>query len=359
MTAYRCALVLTLLLGVPSATWAQLDCVVPTDESTSGSGLALGSPALAPIRRAALAADAVVKRNARFVNGARPVRVRTKIQYSHAAPWTASVFIGVYNREAWVGRCGISPFADRGGGLRDGSVLITINEPRAFLGYPVGGDAELEAFEAPPLVGRVAGFAEYKDATGTALLLSSTVAAPWTAVTIADAIGVAERRLRERQSAWEREKQRPWMTESKVQQCYQTMKAVDAARADETCAPVRKARQDEQHERPAREAAGDARFTAERQALRAYRASFSAQELRHAARPNGMPPGAGFRADDPTSPALVTVDPAFRRLDPLRVHVIYVARVVGTPADSVPGRYQWMVQSLEAIDYAALGALLD
>lgn len=153
----------------PAAAFAQLDCVVPTQERAPVRGLSLRGPGLAPIRQAALAVEAIVRRNA------------------------------------------------------------------------TGGDAELEAFEAPKLVGQVAGFPIYKDATGTTVMLSRTKAAPWIPVTIAEALDVEARRLDESYREWLREKARPRITETKVQRCYDTMKTVDGSRAEEACGPIRRA----------------------------------------------------------------------------------------------------------------------
>lgn len=307
-----------LVAGTAAPAFAQLDCIVPTLERSSGSGLTLRSPALAPIRAAALAVEAVVKRNAVFMAGARPVRVRTKIEYSHDEPWTANVYTGVYNETAWLGRCDLSPFADRGGGLRDGTLLVTLNEPRTLLGNPVGGDAELEAFEAPALVGRVAGFPEYAHALGTFVMLSDTGTAPWIPVTIAEALDVEERRLREMHREWARREAR--------------YPGQDAGTGDALAAQV--------------------------EDLRVYRASFSARQLQGPASPNGRRPSGITRVDDQSGRALVKVDPAYRRLDPNRVHLIFVARTVGPAADPVPGRHSWMQRAVDRLDYAALAALL-
>lgn len=348
-----------LLLCTSSAASAQLNCMVPTRERLSGGGIPLNSAALAPIRRAAQAAEAIVKRDTSLMVGARPVRVRTTIDYAPERPWTANVFTGVYNEEAWVGACDLSPFADRGGGLRDGTLRITINEPRAFLGYPSGGDSELEAFEAPELTGYVAGFPVYRDATGTSVLIVNPGLSPWIPVTIAEALAHEERRLKAAQGEWVREKARPWITAAKVQQCYDTMKAVAPALVEDACAPVRQARADEQAQRPKREADTDADFAARYEDLRAYRAAFTAQQLQEPASPNGRRPSGIARVDDPGGLRLVKVNPAFRLLHSQHVHLLGVHRVVGPATDPVAGRHAWMMRSVEALDYAALAALLE
>jgi hypothetical protein len=352
--AALCALVLTL----PSLASAQLDCVVPTRESTSGSGLSVNSPALAPIRKSALAVEAIVKSNQRFMTGARPIRVRTTIQYSHEAPWTAIVFTGAYNREAWVGECELSPNADRGGGLRDAAIGVAINEPRGLLGFPVG-DVQLEVFEAPQSVAPTAGYPTFRNAIGDTIVLSSTGAMPWIAVTIAEALDFEERRLSERQAEWERERNQPGLSEAKVQKCFDDMKKINPAMAEDACGGLRAALKDQQQQRSQREAQMDAQLNAQRDDLRTYRASLSAMQLQSPARPNGTRDSGIGRVDDPDGRERVKVDPAFRQLDPNVIHVLYVSPETAMSTDTVPGRYQWLKESTAAIDYAALARLLE
>jgi hypothetical protein len=65
------------LLLLPSLASAQLDCIVPTREE----GYEASRPGAEAIRRAARAIEAIVKRNALFMAGNEPVRVRTSISY--------------------------------------------------------------------------------------------------------------------------------------------------------------------------------------------------------------------------------------------------------------------------------------
>ena len=148
---------LSLLFLLPSLASAQLDCIVPTREE----GYEANRPNAEAIRRAARAVEAIVKRNALFMAGNEPVRVRTSISY-HGDRWlSASVITTAYNKKAWVGEgCEVSKFADRGGGLSDGQIAVYINDPDAMLGGKVG-DSELPARLAPRRVGELAGFPLY------------------------------------------------------------------------------------------------------------------------------------------------------------------------------------------------------
>jgi hypothetical protein len=346
------------LLIFPLLASAQLDCIVPTREDTSGSGLSVSSPVLAPIRRAALAVEAIIKSNASFMAGARPVRVRTTIQYSHDAPWTANIFTAAYNQAAWVGKCGLSPYADRGGGLRDGTISVYINEPRGLLGFPVI-DKPFEVFEAPKSVAPTAGFPTFRGEVGATIALSASGAMPWIPITISEQLDYEERRLRERLAEWEHEKDKPGVSASKVAKCFTDMKKINPAMAEDACGGLRAALKDQQEQRSQREAQMDAQLGAQRDDLRDYRASFSAAQLQSPARPDGNRDSGIGRVDHPDGPMRVKVDPAYRQLDPDRVHLIYVSPETAMPTDTVPGRYQWMKASSEAIDYAALAKLLE
>ena len=214
------AFALGLLVGLPSIAAAQLDCQVPTRERVSTG--TLNSPALAPIRKMALAVEAIVKRNAVFMAGKRPIRVRTTIDYALDQPRTAIVNVKAYNKEAWIaGECDVIPEADRGGGVSDGAIHIVINDPRTFFGGSLG-DAEMEAFEEPARTGEVAGFPEYSG--DIASLMSEGGRVPWTPVTVSQALDREERRLRARQDEWAKQKERPWLSEAKIQESYELLK---------------------------------------------------------------------------------------------------------------------------------------
>ena len=341
-----------LLVCLPSMAAAQLDCQVPTRERVSTG--TLNNPALAPIRKIALAVEAIVKNNAVFMAGVRPIRMRTTIDYALDQPRTAIVNVKVYNKEAWVaGKCDVIPEADRGGGVSDGAIHIVINDPRTFFGGSLG-DSEMEVYEEPVRTGEVAGFPEYG---GTYVLMSEGGRVPWIPVTIAQALDREERRLRARQAEWAKQKERPWLSEAKIQESYELLKKINPAAADEQRAAMMAVVQEEKVRRPKLEAEGDAALAKEASELAAYRATFSAQQLQGQASPGAIRPGGGVRVDDPKGRRMVTVDPAFAKLPADRVHLMRVFRG-GVAQDPVPGRYAWQRQSNDALDYAALAALL-
>lgn len=82
-------------------------------------------PGATELQRAARAVTAIVQQNAVFMQGNKPVRVRTTINYGGWDRQSASVVTTAYNKKAWLaGGCTLSKFADRGGGLSDGTIAI-------------------------------------------------------------------------------------------------------------------------------------------------------------------------------------------------------------------------------------------
>jgi hypothetical protein len=147
------------------------------------------------------------------------------------------------------------------------------------------------------------------------------------------------------------------MSEAKVQETHKLLKKINPAAADQQRTAMMAMVQEEKLRRPKLEAEGDAALAKEAAELAAYRASFSAQQLQGQASPGAIRPRGGVRVDDPKGRKMVTVDPAFAKLPADRVHLIRVFRG-GVAQDPVPGRYAWQRQSNDALDYAALAALL-
>jgi len=348
----RITLTLLSVVLVPSLAHAQLDCMISTRERVSTLP-GPTSPVLAPFRRLVHAAEAIVKRNEMFLDGARAIRVRTTIDFADARPRVATVNTVAYNEGAWVsGRCAVIAQADRGGSISDGGIHLVINDPRAFLGA-ADNDGVLESFAEPLRTGDVAGFPEYN---GMYILLSASRRVPWIPVTVADALDREARRIERSRTDWEREKAQPWLTEARIEESYEFMKKIDARAADENRAAMLGVLEEEQARRPQMEAAHDARLATQADDLRAYRSSFSAEQLGEPARIGAFPDGT-VRVDDPKGRRLVKVDPATADLDPDRIHFIRVF-ASGVPADPVPGRFAWMERSKAAIDLAALHALM-
>jgi hypothetical protein len=327
---------LSLLFLVPSLAAAQLDCIVPTREE----GYEASRPNAEAIRRAARAVEAIVKRNALFMAGNEPVRVRTSISY-HGLDWlSASVITTAYNKKAWVGEgCQVSKFADRGGGLSDGQIAIYINDPDAMLGGKVG-DSQLPARLAPRRVGEVAGFALYgrgEDAD-TMVMMSSSTELPWVAVTIAEALDWREREIAEREANWQKQSGSAGKAEAQLRAAYENMKKVNPAAAEDMRVrmerDIAKMRADEARVH----AKSNDAVASTRAEFDAYRASFSAAQLREPATISGaVYRKTVMRVDDPKGRPMVRVNTAVAERDPGRIKLLVIPQnSVATDED-----HQW------------------
>jgi hypothetical protein len=343
-----------LVVLLPSIASAQLDCIVPTREE----GYEASRPNAEAIRRAARAVEAIVKRNALFMAGNEPVRVRTSISY-HGDRWlSASVITTAYNRKAWVGEgCQVSKFADRGGGLSDGQIAVYINDPDAMLGGKVG-DSKLPARLAPRREGELAGFPLYGrgDDADTMVMMSASSELPWVPVTIADALDWREREIAQREASWQKESGSAGKAEAQLRAAYENMKKVNPAAAEDMRVrmerDIAKMRADEArvHAKSNDAVAGT------RAEFDAYRASFSAAQLREPATISGaVYRKTVMRVDDPKGRPMVRVNTAVAERDPGRIKLFVIPQnSVATDED-----HPWQVASRNALDYAALAALLE
>jgi hypothetical protein len=351
----RALSILSLLLFFPSFASAQLDCIVPTREE----GYDASRPGAEGMRRAARAIEAIVKRNSVFMAGNEPVRVRTSISY-HGDRWlSASVITTAYNTKAWVGEgCQVSRFADRGGGLSDGQIAVYINDPDAMLGGKVG-DSELPARLAPRGVGELAGFPLYgrgEDAADTMVMMISSSELPWTPVTIAEALDWREREIAEREASWQKQSGSAGQAEAQLRAAYENMKKVNPAAAEDMRVrmerDIAKMRADEAHVH----AKSNDAVAGARAEFDAYRASFSAAQLREPATISAATyRKTVMRVDDPKGRPIVQINAALAQRDPGRIKLLVIPQYsVATDEDHV-----WQVASRNALDYAALAALLE
>ncbi len=346
---------LAILLVLPSLASAQLDCIVPTREE----GYEANRPGAEAVRRIARAIEAIVKRNALFMAGNEPVRVRTSISYYGGRWLSASVITTAYNKKAWVGDgCQISKFSDRGGGLSDGQIAVYINDPDAMLGGKVG-DSQLPARLAPRRVGELAGFPLYgrgEDAANTMVMISSSRELPWMPVTIAQALDWRERDIVEREVSWQKQSATKGRAETQMRAAYENMKKLDPAGAEKMRVKMERDLEKMRADEERVHAQSNDAVTNTRSAFDAYRASFSATQLREPATISGE----AFRkviqrVDDPKGRPIVQVDTAAALGDPSRMRLLVIPQYsVATDED-----HEWQVASRKALDYAALAALLS
>jgi hypothetical protein len=345
-----------LIAALPTLVHAQLDCVVKTREE----GFDPKQPGAAELQRAARAAAAIVQKNAVFMAGNKPVRVRTSISYGGWDRQSASVITGAYNQKAWLaGGCEINKFADRGGGLRDGVIAVYINEPSSLLGGQLG-DAQLKVSRLPTLLGNVAGFPTYAaggDAQNPRMLLSRAGYQPWVSVTVAEVLDWRERELNKREQEYQAATQPndSQFDETKIEQIYRDMKQVNAAEAEKTRTQLLAALQ-QSRARNAKSGAADL-LAKQRSSFDAYRASFTPAQLAaqgsisHAMTRDGV-----VRVDDPAGTLLAKIDPRYALKNPAGIHIVVVSLAQLPKTDP---NYAWFQTSLEALDYTALSKLLS
>jgi hypothetical protein len=348
------ALAFLLLCLAPAAALAELDCIVPTREE----GYEARRPGAESMRRAALAIEAIVKRNAVFMAGNEPVRVRTSISYYGGQSLAASVITTAYNRKAWVGgACQVSQFADRGGGLADGQIAVYINDPDSMLGGQVG-DNQLPARLAPRRVGELAGFPLYgrgDDAADTMVMLSASADPPWKPVTIAEALDWRERDIARREADWQKQSAQAGRAEAQLRAAYENMRKVDPVGAEKMRARMERDIERLRTDEVRVHAQASAAVANTRKGFDQYRASFTAAQLRGPATISGkMAFNVVQRVDDPDGRPMVRVDPGAMR-DPQRIRLLVIPQYsVATDED-----HPWQVASRQGLDYRALAALLD
>lgn len=354
---WRKSILAVLILLLPASAWAQLDCILPTREQ----GFDARRPGAQALRRAAQATTAILQRNAVFLAGHRPLRVRTTIDYYGWDHLSASVIITAYNQKAWLaGGCKVSKFADRGGGLRDAVIAIYLNDPGSMLGGRLGDDV-LHASYAPHPRGQFAGFPMYAVAGPEGdprVLLSRAGYQPWVAVTVAEALAWQERDLvrRERDSAAGVRSGNEALDEAKIQKIYSEMAKVNAAEAEKFRAQMLAWLPRMRANQAAQISSAKAAMTQQRAQFDAYRASLTPAQLSAQARLGGAAPdGHVVRLEHPSGRPLAKIDPDFARRDPGRIHIISVALTAS--AKTGPG-HAWLQSSYEALDFAALAGLL-
>jgi ElaB/YqjD/DUF883 family membrane-anchored ribosome-binding protein len=314
-----------LVLLIPMTVHAQLDCIVSTREL----GFEANRPGAESLRRAARAVEAITKKNAVLMAGNKPVRVRTTISY-YGWDWlSASVITTAYNKTAWIeGGCKVSPNADRGRSLADGSIAIFINDPDAMLGGQIG-DAELHASRLPRRLTTMAGFPVYAvggNEQNPRALLTRSGYLPWTQVTEPEIVAWQARKNQPRQSSGSD------FDEAKIEEIVREMKKVNAVEAEKArvqmMAALAKMREQ------------SARQNARAAELEAARAKVLEEQTKK------------FVDETP----LAKVDPGYVRRNPNQIHLIVVGLA---PQPKTDPEYEWQQASYEALNFAALMALVE
>lgn len=350
-------LLLALLALAPPTAQAELDCIVPTRER----GFDPKAPGAEAVRRAARAAAAITQRNAVFMAGDQPVRIRTTIDYSGIDDAQVQVITTAYNRKAWLaGGCKVSAGADRGGGMSDGQIAIYLNTPESLFGGQLG-DRELQATGAPLPAGTYAGHPVYLaggNAANPRVLLSRNGYRPWVLVSAGELLEWYERDLKKDEDDFAKAQQDPvGLDEAQIERIYADTKKLDPVMAEKTRASMLATLAKLRAEAPRQQAKAAAQFAKRRAAFDAYRASLTPAQRAAPGTISGATTRDGARrVDDPAGTQLARVDPAWAKRDPGRIRLVVVSIA---PQPKTDPRYAWQKASQEALDYDALAALLD
>jgi hypothetical protein len=211
---------------------------------------------------------------------------------------------------------------------------------------------------APRRVGELAGFPLYGrgDDADTMVMMSSWTELPWVPVTIAEALDWREREIAEREASWQKQSGSAGKAEAQLRAAYDNMKKVNPAAAEDMRVrmerDIAKMRADEARVH----AKSNDAIASTRAEFDAYRASFTAAQLSEPATISGaVYRKTVMRVDDPKGRPMVRVSTAVAERDPGRIKLFVIPQnSVATDED-----HQWQVASRNALDYAALAALLE
>ncbi len=259
--------VLLMTVAVTTVAHAQVQCWVPRHNEGPVS-----DKRWARHLKAMSAAETVLKQSRELLNPPVPIRMRTTMATNryepkdsrlivHAYPEQTSVGIGI-----WKGECGISPEADRvGGSIGRISVFFNHLSKDMFMGQD----------EIPKLTGSRGGYPEYNGW----VVISKNGRLPWIPQTLGDRlnrIGAArERALADWRNA---RASRKVPDQTMIDRTAALRRKTDPAGADQYVENMRRLTADIQAAQ-AKDAAREAHLTKLLNEYRAYRASFTAQEL--------------------------------------------------------------------------------
>lgn len=218
------------------------------------------------------AAETILKQSEEFLNPPVPVRMRTTMATNLYEPMGSRLIVRAYPEQTsvgigiWKGGCGIAPEADRVAGSI-GRISIFFNH--------LSKDMFMSQNEIPKLTGTMGGYPEYNGW----VVISKNGRLPWIPQTLADRldrVGLArERALTDRRSA---RVSRKAPDQAMIDRTAALRRKTDPAGADQYMKNMRRLTADIQAAK-AKDAAREAHLTKQLQEYRAYRASFTAQQL--------------------------------------------------------------------------------
>ena len=187
-------------------------------------------------------------------------------------------------------------------------------------------------------------------------MMSSANEIPWIPVTVSEALGWREREIVKRETEWQQQSTSYGKAEVQLRAAYENMKQVDPAAAEKMRVRMKRDLERMRNDEARVHAQANGAVARTRNAFDAYRASFSAAQLRQPATISSQVfRDAVLRVDDPQGRPIVQVDEVRAQRDPNRIRLLVIPQnSVATDED-----HTWQEASRKALDYAAIGALLD
>jgi hypothetical protein len=218
------------------------------------------------------AAETILKQSRELLNSPVPVRLRTTMATNRYEPKDSWLIVQAYPEQTslgigiWQGACGVSPDADRVAGSI-GKISILFNH--------LSKDMFMSEDEIPKLTGMIGGYPAYNGW----VVISKNGRLPWIPQTLGDRLdrvgAVRERALAD----WRNAKAlRKAPDQAMIDQTAALRRKTDPAGADQYLENMRRLTKDLQSAQ-VKDAAQEAHLTKLLDEYRAYRASFTAQQL--------------------------------------------------------------------------------
>lgn len=219
------------------------------------------------------AAETIVKQSTDFMSPPVPVRMRTTMSAGPLELWNSRLFVRAYPKQTsvgirlWEGECGIIPQADRVAGS-DGEVAV-------FFNY-VHHQMFLDTFGKFERTGTVAGYPEYSGW----VLLTKNGRVPWIPQTLGDQldrIGVEREKAVKEWEETKRSRNRV-PDQATVDRTAALLRKTDPSGAEKYVRSMKQLAKDVEANQ-AKDGARDTYFTTRLSDYRAYRASFTTEQL--------------------------------------------------------------------------------
>lgn len=234
----------------------------------------MATPKFTPIRQTLLTIEDVIRRNAAYQAPPEPVRMRTTIAAGPSEAGGARIFVRAYppvqttaNIQIWTkDRCDVIPQAER--------VAASVGQVYVFVNYDVH-EQFLQGTEVPKYEGEVAGYPVYNGW----VVMTKDRRLPWIPQTLGDRLQREEQKRQREIDNWNASKASLKLPDEAAQmKTYEMLKNTDPAGALKFLATVRETIE-EVRKTKADEPLTDAHLQRQLQALRDYRASFTAAQL--------------------------------------------------------------------------------